>query len=147
MLALFLALFSASIIFITIFLILLPSDIKKQSLRPLFLLLASIAFWIATMPALWALEPSTVATYAAYNVVESNATASLTFQFPLSSLTNQVQVIPLTTYNAFFYIWLGLLTFLFFMLLLWFLLLLREKASEVLRKGRDTMEELDLKLI
>ena len=140
MLILFGLFFIASISFILIFLYQLPSDLKKQSLRPLFLLLFAIGLWVATLPAFLSPENTISILTPAYNVI----TPSGTTQFP-SYTVNSLAVLSVRSYNAFFYIWVAILGFMLFLLLVWWLLLLKERTSQLLKGGRDMMEEIERK--
>ena len=131
--------FAASIAFIIYFLIVLPKDLKSLSLRPLFILLFAIALWVATVSMFLAPENSFSTVYPAYNVISGSST----IQFPSYTVVTS-SVLSVRSYNAYFYVWLGLLTFLFFLLLFWFLLLLRARAAQLLKGGRDVMEEFEL---
>ena len=135
---LFILFFIAAIALIIMFFIILPGDLKTLSLRPLFLLLLIIAFWIGTVPALLALENTISVSYPTYNVIQGSQIT----QFP-SYTVNAISTMSVKTYNAYFYIWFGILLFLFFMLLFWYLMLLRSRAAQLLKSGRDVMEELN----
>ena len=132
---LFVLTFVGALVFIILFLITLPGDLKSESLRPLFLLLFGIALWIATMPAFLAPENIVNIAYPTYNVISGAQTT--TYPSYNAIVTQKLQV---RAYNSYFYIWLGILTFLFFLLLLWYALTLRAKTARLLKEGRDTVE-------
>jgi len=142
MIVLFVSFFASAIIFISIFLIKAVEDFRKQTMRPLLFLFVSIAFWVATLPAMLSPENLNSITYPTYNVIESNATSSLTLTFPVQTVTS-ISTFSQKTYNSYFYIWLGILFFLFFMMLIWWLNLLKNKAMQATAEGSDVMEEFD----
>ena len=140
MFVLFSLAFIAAIAFIIFFLFKLPDDLKKQSLRPLFILLFAIGLWVATLPGLLSPENTISITYPTYNVIQGSTQT----QFP-SYTVNTISTMSMRVYNAYFYIWLALFIFLLFLLLFWWLMLLRQRSAQLLKSGRDVMEELDNK--
>ena len=151
---LFILLFTATITFVLAFLYFLPNDVKKLSLRPLFLIFFAIGLWIACLPALLAPPPIISISTQPYNIITYNVplqctssnvicpTTNTVAVFPALT-TNSIQIFQIRTYNSFFYLWLIILTFLFFLLLFWFLMLLRARAAQLLKGGRDMMEEFE----
>jgi len=139
MIVLFGLAFSAAIAFIIYFLIVLPQDLKKLSLRPLFILLFIIALWVGTLSMFLAPENSLSTLYPSYNVISGSST----IQYPSYTVVTS-SVLSVRAYNAYFYIWLSLFTFILFLLLFWFLLLLRARAAQLLKGGRDVVEEFEL---
>ena len=118
MLILFASMFFASVIFLVFFLMNLPDDLKKRSLRPLFTIVPALAFWIFTLPAFLAPELSTTITAAGG-----------------SNTIITVSGLPLRTYNAFFTVWLTMFTLIMFLAVLWYYLLLQRKAQELMKEG------------
>lgn len=117
MLLLFSCFFFASILFLIFFLMNLPDDIKKESLRPLFTIVPTLGFWIFTLPALLSPEQSlSITTGTTITTVASSA-------------------LPIGVYNSFFYAWLVMLTLILFLIFLWYVLLLREKTRRLLKEG------------
>lgn len=117
MLLLFASFFFASVIFLVFFLMYLPDDLKKRSLRPLFAILPAIGFWIFTLPAL--LTPEQGITITAGSSVTTVASVAL----------------PLAGYNAFLVPWLAIFMLLMFLAVLWYYLLLQRKAQELMKEG------------
>jgi hypothetical protein len=138
MLALFIAVFIASVTFILAFLLKLPEDSKNRSIRPLFFLLFSIGFWVATLPAMLSPESPVLVSYPAYNVISDSST----FQYPLT-VTNVTSIISVRSYNAYFYVWLIILTFLLFITLIWYVDRLRQKTQQAMHEGADVMKQFD----
>ena len=138
MLVLFTALLACSVLFASIFLIKLPEDITKRSYRPLFLLTFAIVFWVATLPAFVAPEGATTTSYIAYNVINGNTIV----QYPAYTYT-QASSISVRDYNAFFYIWLGILGLQMLFLLLWFLNLLERNARLAAHESADAMQSME----
>ena len=145
MLSLFLATFATTVAFLIFFLWKLPEDIKRQSIRPLFVLLIIIAFWITTLPAFLVPEETITYNFPTTNVIANQigtSTANILYNYPAYT-SNSVATISVRDYNTFFLVWLPMLTFFFFLLLLWYILLLRQKAGEALKKGGDVMEKFE----
>lgn len=117
MLILFVSLFFASILFLIFFLMNLAEDIRKRSLRPLFAILPALGFWIFCLPALLAPELSTTITTGA------------------QITTIAASALPLRTYNAFFTLWLVMLTLILFLIAIWYLLLLQQKARDLMKEA------------
>ena len=101
-------------------------------------MLFAIAFWVASMPAMWAPENITYQTYPPENVINGGALV----QYPAIT-SNTISSFQLGTYNAYFYIWLGLLGFMFLMLVIWYVTLLRNKSKELMKAGGDVMEKFE----
>lgn len=146
MLALFLAFFCASVIFIAFFLFKLPEDLKKQSLRPIFILLLAIGFWIGTMPAFLAPEIPSYTAYPPINVIVGNSVANTVTQYPSENITSATSALPVRDYNAYFYIWITIWLFYIFLGILWYVLLVRAKAMEAMDKGSDALSKLEKRL-
>ena len=127
MLSLFLAFFFVSIIALFIFLIKLPEDLKKRSIRPIFFMLVAIAFWIGSLPILYVPDGVT----------------STTFLSPYNITTQTTQLPSPQLFNNYFYVWLTILIFMFFLLLLWWLMLLRAKAMKAADDSSDVMAMFD----
>ena len=143
MFVLFSLAFIAAIGFIIFFLLKLPDDLKKQSLRPLFILLFAIGLWVATLPTLLSPENTQSVTYPAYNVISNSVVNGNTLtQFPAYTV-NTVSAFAVRTYNAYFYLWLVFFIFLLFLLLFWWLMLLKQRSAQLMKSGRDVMEELN----
>lgn len=139
MLALFLPLFIASITLVIIFLLTLPGDLKKESLRPIFILLMAIAFWGGTLAGFVAPEIASTTTYPPANILSGNVVVA----YPLEVTTFTPGTLPIVTYNDFFYIWLTILFFLFFLGIFWYVLLVRRKAMLLMHEGKDALGKLE----
>jgi preprotein translocase subunit SecY len=117
MLLLFASFFFASVIFLVFFLMDLQNDIKRESITPLFKVIPAIGFWIGTLPALLSPELS-------YTVTTGSAITTLA-----------PAALSVRVYNAFFYIWLIILTMIFFLIILWYINMIRQKTARLLKEG------------
>lgn len=135
MLALFLAFFSASILFVTFFLVKLGEDVKSQSLRPMFVMLLAIGFWIGTLSAFVAPEIPSSTVYPAVNIIVGNSISNSIAQYPLQNITTTPAALPARDYNAYFNIWLTVFFFYGVLIVLWYYFLIRRKAMEAMEKA------------
>ena len=138
MIELFLAFIVASLSFLALFLINLPADIKRESLRPLFLLVVVIGFWFATLPAFITPEITYTTAYPAYNVQLNGANVV----YPAYNVTYTGQVSE-QNYRTFFWLWLVILILDFFMILIWYLLSLRNKSLQAIRASSDALSRME----